>query len=216
MFYDFAKRTIDIIGATLGLFSLFPLLVASAIAVKLESPGPVIYAPKRVGKGGKTFHMYKFRTMKMYKIGGKLTHADEYLKRSPKLYREYKKNSYKLSEDPRLTRLGVFLRKSSIDELPQLVNIFKGEMSLVGPRAYLPDELVEQQEVYPQTKPLMETLLHAKPGLTGYWQVSGRSEINFDRRIEMDAEYVKRRSLSYDIELILRTIPALLTGRGAV
>lgn len=216
MFYDFAKRTLDIVGATIALVLLLPLLAIVAIAIKLESLGPVIYAPKRVGKGGDDFKMYKFRTMKMYKIGGKLTHADEYLRRNSELYKEYKNNSYKLSEDPRLTRLGPFLRKSSIDELPQFMNILIGEMSLVGPRAYLPDELVEQQKVYPKTKPLVETLLHAKPGLTGYWQVSGRSRINFDKRIEMDAEYVKRRSISYDFELLLRTIPALLTGRGAV
>lgn len=216
MFYDFAKRAIDIVGATLGLVLLLPLLILSAIAVKFESVGPIIYGPERVGKGGKNFKMYKFRTMKMYKISGKFTHADEYLKSNPKLYREYKRNSYKLSEDPRLTRLGPFLRKSSIDELPQLVNILRGEMSLVGPRAYLPDELDEQQGVYPKTQPLVQTLLQAKPGLTGFWQVSGRSRINFDRRIEMDAEYVKRRSLLYDIELILRTVPALLTGKGAV
>lgn len=216
MFYDFAKRTIDIVGATIALVLLSPLLILAAIAVKIESAGPIIYAPERVGRGGKTFRMYKFRTMQMYKIGRKLTHADEYLRRNPKLYEEYKRNSYKLVEDPRLTRFGSFLRKSSIDELPQLINILRGEMSLVGPRAYLPEELSEQQEIYPKTKPLVRTLLKTKPGLTGYWQVSGRSRINFDRRIEMDAEYVKRRSLLYDFELILRTIPALITGRGAV
>lgn len=216
MFYDLAKRSLDIIGAFLALIFLFPLLLLTALVIRFESAGPVIYAPDRVGRGGKTFRMYKFRTMKMYKIAGKLTHADEYLRRNPKLYYEYKRNSYKLAEDPRLTRLGAFLRKSSIDELPQLVNILRGEMSLVGPRAYLPEELSEQQEIYPKTKPLVKTLLAAKPGLTGYWQVSGRSQINFDRRIEMDAEYVKRRSLLYDFEVILRTVPALVTGRGAV
>lgn len=216
MFYEPIKRILDLIGATCGLILLSPLLLLVAIIVKLESEGPIFYAPLRVGRGGKLFEMYKFRTMKMYKIDGKLTHAEEYLKTKPRLWQEYRRNSYKLENDPRLTRIGSFLRKSSIDELPQLVNILKGEMSLVGPRAYMPDELDDQQKVYPKTKPLVKTLLFAKPGLTGYWQVSGRSNINFDQRIEMDAEYVKRKSLLYDFELILRTFPALFTGKGAV
>ena len=160
--------------------------------------------------------MYKFRSMRMYKVGNNLVHAHEVLLRDKKMLEEYKRNSYKLKDDPRITNFGRFLRKSSIDELPQLLNILRGEMSLVGPRAYLPDELAEQQEVYPETKPLVKTLLTARPGLTGYWQVSGRSNINFDKRIEMDAAYVQRRSLFYDFWLILKTIPALISAKGAV
>jgi lipopolysaccharide/colanic/teichoic acid biosynthesis glycosyltransferase len=216
MLYEPIKRIIDIVSAILALILLSPLLLLVAIIIKLESEGPLIYAPSRVGRGGRLFRMYKFRSMKMYKIDGELTHAEEYLKTKPKLWQEYRRNSYKLANDPRLTRIGSFLRKSSIDELPQLVNILRGEMSLVGPRAYMPDELDDQQKVYPKTKPLVKTLLLAKPGLTGYWQVSGRANINFDKRIEMDAEYVKKRSLLYDFELMLRTIPALFTAKGAV
>jgi lipopolysaccharide/colanic/teichoic acid biosynthesis glycosyltransferase len=216
MLYEPIKRMLDVFGATCALIILSPLLLLVAIIVKFESQGPIFYAPLRVGQGGKPFKMYKFRSMKMYKINGKSTHAEEYLKTKPKLWHQYRRNSYKLADDPRLTKIGSFLRKSSIDELPQLISILKGEMSLVGPRAYMPDELDDQQKVYPETKPLVKTLLLARPGLTGYWQVSGRSNINFDKRIKMDAEYVKRKSLLYDFELILRTIPALFTGQGAV
>lgn len=216
MLYEPIKRVIDLVCATCALIILFPLLLTVAIIIKLESEGPIFYSPLRVGKGGKLFKMYKFRTMKMYKINGELVHAEAYLKTKPKLWQQYRRNSYKLERDPRLTRIGPLLRKSSIDELPQLINIIKGEMSLVGPRAYMPDELEDQQRVYPDTRPLVKTLLLAKPGLTGYWQVSGRSKINFDKRIQMDAEYVRRKSLWYDLILILRTIPALFTARGAV
>lgn len=216
MFYDFAKRTIDITGSVIGLILLSPLFLIVAIAIELESIGPIIYTPLRVGKNDWPFKMYKFRSMKVYKFKNRVVHADEYLKTKPELFKEYKEGGYKLTEDPRLTRFGPFLRKSSIDELPQLVNILKGEMSIVGPRAYLPDELKEQQKIYPATKPLVKTLLTSKPGLTGYWQVSGRSQIPFDKRIRMDVEYIKRRSLLYDFHIMLKTIPALISGRGAV
>lgn len=216
MFYDFAKRTIDIIGATLGLIFLIPILALVTVVIKLESQGPAVYQPERVGRNGNIFKMFKFRTMKIYKVNGQIVHADEYLKTKPALFAKYKASGYKLSKDPRLTRLGSFLRKSSIDELPQLINVLKGEMSLVGPRAYLSEELAEQQKVYPKTTPLVTILLTAKPGLTGFWQVSGRSEVTFDRRIQMDVEYIKKRSILYDFGLMLKTIPVLVTGRGAV
>lgn len=216
MLYDFAKRTIDILGSILGLFFLSPFLILVWVVIKLDSQGPSVYTPERVGKGGKLFKMYKFRSMMVYKIAGATVHADEYLKTKPALFEKYKAGGYKLSQDPRLTRLGPFLRQSSIDELPQLVNILKGEMSFVGPRAYLPEELAEQQKIYPKTAPLVKTLLRAKPGLTGFWQVSGRSQIPFDRRIEMDVEYIKKRSILYDFYLILKTIPVLISGKGAV
>lgn len=216
MFYDFFKRVVDVIGATVGLILLSPFFLLAAIVVELESPGSIIYTPLRVGRRGKLFKMYKFRSMKIYNLAGETVHADEYLKTKPQLFEKYKASGYKLSKDPRLTRIGAFLRKSSIDELPQLVNILKGEMSLVGPRAYLPEELKEQQKVYPVTAPLVKTLLKAKPGLTGFWQVSGRSAITFDKRIKMDVEYIKKRSILYDFYLMLKTVPALLTGKGAV
>lgn len=134
------------------------------------------------------------------------------------LLQKYKQNSYKLAthEDPRITRVGKFIRKTSIDELPQLLNILNGEMSLVGPRAYYPSELEDQQQKFPTSREFVKIILSAKPGLTGVWQVSGRSDINFDKRVEMDAQYVQRRSIIYDLWLIIRTFPAVLVGRGAI
>jgi lipopolysaccharide/colanic/teichoic acid biosynthesis glycosyltransferase len=215
-FFVFTKRTMDVIGSLCALILLSPIMIITALLIKLDSPGPVFFMPTRVGKGGKLFKMIKFRSMRMYQIDGHVVHADELLKKDQALLSEYKKNSYKLKNDPRVTKIGRFIRKYSIDEFPQFFNILRGDMSLVGPRAYLPNELIEQQEVYPDTKPLVKTLLLARPGLSGKWQVSGRSEINFDVRIRMDAEYVEKRSIVYDIKILLLTVPALLTGRGAV
>jgi lipopolysaccharide/colanic/teichoic acid biosynthesis glycosyltransferase len=132
------------------------------------------------------------------------------------LYEQYKKNSYKLKEDPRVTVVGKFMRKHSLDEIPQLFNVLKGEMSIVGPRAYYPDELQNQQKKYPKTRSLVKRVLSIKPGITGYWQVSGRSEVNFDKRIAMDAVYVEKRSVWYDIKILLKTPLAMITGKGAV
>lgn len=210
MVYEFTKRLMDIAGALVGLILLSPLLIGTAIAIRLNSKGPILAdTPMRVGKNGKLFRMYKFRSM--------VTGAWEILQQNPALLKKYKQNSYKLDidEDPRITSVGRFIRKTSIDELPQLVNILRGEMSLVGPRAYYPFELEEQQKKYPNSREFVKIILSAKPGLTGVWQVSGRSNINFDRRVEMDARYVQRRSILYDIYLILKTVPAVLMGRGA-
>lgn len=209
MFYDFVKRVMDVLGAITGLVIFSPLLLAVAAAIKLDSKGPIMAdTPMRVGKNGKLFKMYKFRSMV---IG-----AQDLLQKNPDLLKEYKKNSYKLHNDPRVTRVGRFIRKFSIDEFPQFFNISKGEMSLVGPRAYYPFELEEQQKKYPKSRDFVKIILSSKPGLTGVWQVSGRSQINFDKRVEMDAQYVQRRSVLYDIYLIAKTIPAVLFGRGAI
>lgn len=212
MSYDFCKRAIDIVGSLLGIILFFPVMFIAALMIKLDSKGPIFAdTPMRVGKNGKLFKMYKFRSMV---IG-----AHDMLHNDPKfkaLLKHYQQNSYKITDDPRVTKVGRFIRKVSIDELPQLFNIFKGEMSIVGPRAYYPFELDEQQEKYPHTEQFVKIILKAKPGLTGVWQISGRSEINFDKRVEMDGEYIQRRSILYDIGIILKTIPAVLTGRGAV
>lgn len=209
MFYDFVKRVMDILGGLIGLILFSPLLIAVAIAIKVNSQGPVMAdTPMRVGKNGKLFKMYKFRSM--------VVGAQDLLQKNPELLKEYKKNSYKLHNDPRVTRVGKFIRKFSIDEFPQFFNIIKGEMSIVGPRAYYPFELEEQQKKYPKSRDFVKVILSSKPGLTGVWQVSGRSEINFDKRVEMDAQYVQRRSVLYDAYLIAKTIPAVLFGRGAV
>lgn len=210
--YELLKRAMDIILALFLGIIFFPVIVACAIAIVFDSNGPVLAdTPQRVGKGGKPFKMYKFRSM--------IQNAHTELRRNPKfakLYQKYKKSSYKLKDDPRVTMIGSFIRKHSIDEIPQLINVLKGEMSIVGPRAYYPDELRDQQEKYPHTKMLVKVVLSIKPGITGSWQVSGRSAINFDKRIEMDAVYVQKRSIWYDIFIILKTPWAMITGKGAL
>lgn len=209
MIYTFLKRVTDIIGAFFGLVLLSPLLLIVAIAIKLDSSGPVMAdTPMRAGKDGKLFKIYKFRSM--------VQNAHEILEKNPKLLEEYKKNSYKIFNDPRVTRVGKIIRKYSVDEFPQFLNILKGEMSLVGPRAYYPYELEEQQRNYPQSRKYVKVILSGKPGLTGVWQVTGRSEINFDKRVKMDADYVSRKSIFYDFWIILKTVPAVISGRGAV
>lgn len=210
--YNLVKRLIDIIGSGLGLIFLSPLLLLVALAITLDSNGPIFAdTPMRVGRGGKLFKMYKFRSM--------IANAHDLLRTDPKfqtLYEEYKKGNYKLVNDPRITLVGKFIRKYSLDELPQLLNVLRGEMSLVGPRAYYPDELEHQQVKYPSSRKYVKIILSGKPGITGIWQVSGRSEINFDKRVQMDASYVEKRSIIYDLWLLVKTIPAVLSGKGAV
>lgn len=209
MIYDFSKRAIDILGSFIGLILLFPVLLLVLLAIKLDSAGPVFAdTPMRVGKNGKLFKMYKFRSM--------VKDAQAILENNPKLLDQYKKNSYKIYNDPRITKVGKIIRRLSFDELPQFLNILKGEMSLVGPRAYYPFELEEQQIKYPSTRKYVKIILEGRPGVTGVWQVSGRSNINFDKRVEMDAKYVLRRSIFYDLWLMLQTIPAVVSGKGAI
>ena len=206
--YEIAKRLLDIFGAVVGLVFFSPIMLLTAIYIKLVSPGPVFAdIPERIGKDKKKFRMYKFRSM--------IANAHAYLLQHPKLYEEYKRNSYKLENDPRIIRGGTFFRRTSIDELPQFINILKGDMSLVGPRAYFPFELRDQQIEFPQTRPYVEKLLTIKPGITGPWQVGGRSQINFVERAKMDAGYASRRSILYDLHTILKTPLAVLQARGA-
>ncbi len=212
VFYEWTKRLMDIVSSLILIIMFSPVMLTVALAIKLDTSGPVLAdTPERVGKNGRPFKMYKFRSM--------VENAHEILRENPKfarLYERYKKGSYKLKDDPRVTRVGHFIRRHSLDEVPQLFNILKGEMSLVGPRAYYPDELREQQKQYPKTKESVKIVLSVRPGLTGYWQVSGRSEINFDKRIEMDAQYVRKRSILYDIWIILKTPWAMVSGKGAL
>lgn len=211
-YYLAVKRAMDIFFSILLVIIFLPIIILIGIAIKLDSKGPILAdTPRRVGKNGKLFKMYKFRSM--------VENAHEILRDNPKysnLYNVYKKGSYKLKDDPRITNVGHFIRKHSLDEIPQALNILRGEMSLVGPRAYYPDELQEQQKKYPHTINSVKVVLSVKPGVTGYWQVSGRSEINFDKRIQMDATYVKKRSILYDIWIIAKTPWAMVTGRGAL
>lgn len=206
------KRILDVIGSIILGIIFLPICLVIAIFIKLDSPGPVFAdTPERVGQNGRLFKMFKFRSM--------IVNAHDMLRENPglkTLYEQYKRNSYKLKEDPRVTRVGRFIRKHSLDEIPQLINILKGDMSLVGPRAYYPDELKDQQRKYPHTKVLVGEVLSIKPGITGYWQVSGRSEVNFDKRIAMDANYVKKRSFLYDLRILLLTPEAMIFGKGAV
>lgn len=206
------KRIIDIIGA-IFLFILFsPIFIATAILIIIDSKGPIFAdVPERIGEKGKRFKMYKFRSM--------VTNAHYMLRTDPrftKLYDQYKKGSYKLKRDPRVTDIGKFIRRHSIDEIPQLINVLLGEMSLVGPRAYYPDELENQLKKYSHTKKLVNEVLSIKPGITGLWQVSGRSEINFDKRIAIDAEYIKNISLCNDLKIIIKTPIVMISGWGAI
>ena len=216
MYYDIIKRSVDIFGSIFLLIIFGPVMIITAILTKITSPGTILVektnkTSQRVGKNGKIFYHYKFRSM--------MVGAYELLKTDPKfrkLYEEYKRSSFKLQKDPRITKLGKVIRKYSIDEMPQLFNVLKGEMSLVGPRPYFVDELEEQQRKYPEAKKYVKEVLKVKPGITGYWQVAGRSEVNFDKRIEMDAYYARKKSLTFDILIILKTPWAMISGKGAV
>lgn len=197
------KRMTDIVASSVLLILLSPLFGLVALMVRLTSQGPVLFRQKRLGVNGKCFLLYKFRTM--------VAHAEQILTASPVLYAQYLANNFKLPKDrdPRVTRLGHFLRVTSLDELPQLLNVLKGDMSLVGPRPIVPAEV----EKYGDAATLF---LSAKPGMTGHWQVSGRSELRgYEQRVELDLEYIRDQSLGKDLEILLRTVPAVLGRRGA-
>lgn len=217
MIYDFAKRSLDLIGAIILLIVFSPLMLLTAIAIKLTSPGPVFVEKKnwhmqRMGKHGKIFRLYKFRSM--------MVSADRLEKTDPKyrsVYLEKRtEGGWKPKNDPRISPVGKIIRKYSIDEMPQLINVLKGEMSIVGPRPYLKEELTEQQKKFPGTEKYVEEMHSVKPGITGYWQVTGRSNVNFDKRVVMDAYYARKRSLIFDILIILKTPWAMITAKGAV
>jgi len=212
IYYKYIKRGFDLVFSIVLLIFFLPLSAIVALLILLDSNGPIFAdVPERVGGDGKLFKMYKFRSM--------IINAHHLLRNNlkfKKLYQEYKKGSFKLKKDPRVTKIGKFIRKHSIDEIPQLINVLKGEMSIVGPRAYYPDELEDQQRKYPYTKKLVRKVLSVKPGITGLWQVSGRSEINFDKRIAIDAKYVDNMSLGNDLKIVIKTPWVMLTGKGAV
>lgn len=216
MFFEITKRIIDITASAILLIVFSPIMLATAIAIKLTSPGPVLVEAenshmKRLGKNAKVFRLFKFRSMSV--------NADSTLENHPrykKLYQEYKDSGFKLHKDPRVSNVGRFIRKYSIDETPQFLNVLKGDMSLVGPRPYHADELTKQQIKYPGTDKYVKEMHKVKPGITGYWQVEGRSDVNFDKRIEMDAFYARKKSIFFDILIILKTPWAMISGRGAV
>lgn len=206
MLYDFVKRALDLIGSAILIILFLPVWIIVPILIKLDSPGPIIFLQKRVGKAGKPFRIIKFRTMR--------TDAEDYWKKNPKLYEKYRKMSWKLTldEDPRITRLGKILRQTSIDEFPQVFNIFKGSMSLVGPRPIRDIEIDDAVKRYgKEIKKYIDQSLTAKPGLTGIWQVSGRNDVPWDRRVRLDASYATSRNLMDDIKIMVKTPLAMIS-----
>jgi len=194
-----AKRGIDLLLSLAALPVVLPLGLITAAVIKLDSEGPVFFKQSRIGRGGKLFTLYKFRSM--------FKDADEKLDELDHL-NEAAGPIFKIRRDPRITRMGGLLRKSSLDELPQIINVLRGEMSLVGPRPPLPRE-VERYDSHQLGR------LAVKPGLTCLWQVQGRSNIPFDKWVELDLEYIRNQSLWLDLKILLKTIPAVLRGTGA-
>ncbi len=197
--YRVVKRLVDLVGALSGLGLLLPLLPLIVAMIKLESRGPVLFLQVRVGQRGKLFRCYKFRSM---------TVDAEERKQELAHLNEFCGAAFKIKNDPRITNVGRFLRRSSLDEFPQLWNVLVGDMSIVGPRPQIPAEVAEYSP--PQALRLL-----ARPGLTCLWQVSGRSQLDFDEWMELDREYVRRRSLRYELEILLRTLPAVIERKGA-
>jgi Undecaprenyl-phosphate galactose phosphotransferase WbaP len=198
-----AKFMIDLLLTLIGGTLLFPVLVAVALLIRLDSPGPVFYGQIRIGQGGRRFRAWKFRSM--------VQNADQvlerYLQEHPEL-REAWETDHKLKNDPRVTRVGQFLRRTSLDELPQLWNILRGEMSLVGPRPIVDEEIWRYGD---------KLSLYSKvpPGLTGMWQVSGRNDISYDERVNLDAYYVRNWSVWLDIYILMKTVWVVIVGEGA-
>jgi exopolysaccharide production protein ExoY len=201
--FRFFKRVIDIIGSIIGLILISPFFMLCALYRFGENQGLCVYKQERIGQYGKKFKIYKFRSM--------VTDAERKLKENKELYQKYLNNNYKLEpdEDPRITKLGRFLRKTSIDELPQFINVFKGEMSLVGPRPIVEEELIREY----QGK--IDDFLSVKPGLTGYWQVIGRSDIGYPERTEIELFYVYNQSIWLDLKILFKTFVSVLLRKGA-
>lgn len=201
--YSFFKRAFDIVASGTAIVLLSPVFIATTIAIKAHDKGPAVFVQQRIGKDGKLFNLYKFRTM--------VEDADkvlfEMIQNNEDVAKEYEKYK-KLKDDPRVTAVGKFIRKTSIDELPQLVNVFKGEMSLIGPRPYLPRERDYMGDAY-------DTIISSKPGLTGLWQVSGRASTTFEERLKYDKEYVESKGAFYDMGILFKTIGSVAKGDGA-
>jgi lipopolysaccharide/colanic/teichoic acid biosynthesis glycosyltransferase len=202
-----AKRAIDVVGAGIGLVVLSPILLGIGIWIKLDSPGPVLFSQARVGARGRTFRMRKFRSMRV--------DAEDLLRTDPELNRLFRENGFKIPAelDPRLTPSGRLLRKTSIDELPQLLNVLAGSMSLVGPRPIEPVELEHSGHHYGSHG--MPVFLSVKPGITGAWAVNGRSSVGYPDRARMELDYIRGWSIGSDLMILLRTLPAIITKRGA-
>lgn len=202
--YEFAKRTLDVLVASGVLVVLSPVWLIVALAIMLESPGPALFRRTVVGKGGQPFTYFKFRSMRR----GDDTHHRDWITRFVLADQPYAGGRYKVDRDPRITRLGAILRRTSLDEVPQLINVLLGQMSVVGPRPPLPFEY----ELYDQRA---RRRLAVKPGITGLYQVSARSQVPFSKMLAIDLDYIQRRSLRLDGWIMLRTFGAMLSGRGA-
>ena len=200
--YPFVKRLIDISLSAVGLVVLSPVFLVIGLAIGLDSGLPILYRCQRIGRHGRPITVLKFRTMH----DGSHHHLEQMLSADEELRLEYGV-SRKLRADPRRTRVGAFLRRTSFDELPQLLNVLSGKMSLVGPRPYFRGELDAESDA--------DLILSVRPGITGLWQVNGRSDRTFEERLSFDLDYVRRRSLALDLEILGRTVGAVLSGRGA-
>lgn len=200
------KRVIDIIAGLVGTILLIPITIGVYIARKIlkEDDGPIFYDQLRIGKNGKIFKMYKYRSM----VIGADDKLKEYLAENEEAREEYSKYK-KLKKDPRITKLGKFLRKTSLDEFPQFINVLKGNMSLVGPRPYLQREKDDMGEYY-------KYIIQCKPGITGYWQIAGRSNVTFQDRLDLDIEYYETKSLKNDIKILLKTFIKVFVKEGAI
>ena len=201
--YFFLKRLIDLIAAIPAFLLLLPLMAGLALIIKIRDPGPALFRQKRIGLGGREFYCLKFRTMSV----DATERLSQVLKDDPKAAEEWARD-HKLKNDPRVTPFGRFLRRSSLDELPQIWNILKGEMSFVGPRPIVRDEVNKYGAQFIAYKSV-------PPGITGLWQISGRNDVDYDERVILDTKYAKSRNIWVDFGILLKTIPAILLSRGA-
>ena len=199
--YKYIKRFMDIVLASIGLVVLSPVFLIIAVLIKTESKGKVFFKHKRIGKNGKEIYIYKFRTM--------VENAEDLIKQfTPEQMKEFKEN-FKLENDPRVTKIGKILRKTSLDELPQLINIIKGDISIIGPRPVVAEELKKYG-------PNIEKFLSATPGLTEFWAANGRSCTTYEQRMQMELFYIDNVSFKMDLKVFFKTIESVLSGRGAV
>ena len=199
--YSISKRVFDMFGAIVGLIVFSPIFIIIAILVKLDSKGPIIFGHNRKGKYKEDFTIYKFRTM--YENSNEI--FNNFTEEQKKEYY----NNYKLDNDPRITKIGDFLRRTSLDELPQLINILKGDLSIVGPRPIVEGE-IEKYGIY------ADKFFSVMPGLTGYWQANGRSDTTYEERVAMDMYYIDNRGFLFDLKIILKTIASVIKKEGAI
>ena len=205
--YKSVKRIIDILIALAALILFSPFALMLSLLIAIEDKGSPIYHHPRVGKNGKLFRFYKFRSM--------VKNADALLFSNPEFLKKLRSENHKLKDDPRITKTGKFIRKYSIDEFPQFLNVLNGDMSFVGPRPFRPDELEKYATERPDIKWKLDKILTAKPGITGLWQTSGRSELTFDQRIDLEVKYAESCSFLLDLYIIVKTPFAVIKAKGA-